>query len=51
MRKTGACHGDPGQEETAMTERTKCLDTREAAVHLGLSTRTLDRYRVSGRCS
>ena len=34
-----------------MTERTKCLDTREAAVHLGLSTRTLDRYRVSGRCS
>ena len=24
------------------------LNTREAAAHLGLSTRTLDRYRVSG---
>ena len=24
------------------------LNTREAADHLGLSTRTLDRYRVSG---
>ena len=24
------------------------LNTREAAEHLGLSTRTLDRYRVSG---
>ena len=31
-----------------MTERTKFLNTREAAAHLGLSTRTLDRYRVSG---
>ena len=27
---------------------TKYLNTREAAAHLGLSTRTLDRYRVSG---
>ena len=40
--------GAGGQEETAMTERTKYLNTREAAAHLGLSTRTLDRYRVSG---
>ena len=32
-----------------MTQRgTIYLNTREAAVHLGLSTRTLDRYRVSG---
>ena len=31
-----------------MTERTEYLNTREAAAHLGLSTRTLDRYRVSG---
>ena len=31
-----------------MTERTKYMNTREAAAHLGLSTRTLDRYRVSG---
>ena len=31
-----------------MTEGTKYLNTREAAAHLRLSTRTLDRYRVSG---
>ncbi len=32
-----------------MTQRgTIYLTTREAAAHLGLSTRTLDRYRVSG---
>ncbi len=32
-----------------MTDRgTIYLNTREAALHLGLSTRTLDRYRVSG---
>ena len=31
-----------------MTERTKYLNTRAAAAHLDLSTRTLDRYRVSG---
>ena len=32
-----------------MTQRgTIYLDTRQAAAHLGLSTRTLDRYRVSG---
>ena len=32
-----------------MTQRgTIYLNTREAAAHLGLSTRTLDRYRVSG---
>ena len=29
-------------------EGTIYLNTREAAGHLGLSTRTLDRYRVSG---
>ena len=29
-------------------EGTIYLNTREAAIHLGLSTRTLDRYRVSG---
>ena len=28
--------------------KTDYLDTRAAAAHLGLSTRTLDRYRVSG---
>ena len=31
-----------------MTERTSYLSTRQAAEYLGLSTRTLDRYRVSG---
>ena len=31
-----------------MTGRTKYLNTREAAAQLGLSSRTLDRYRVSG---
>ena len=32
-----------------MTDKgTIYLNTREAAAHLGLSTRTLDRYRVSG---
>ena len=31
-----------------MTQGCKYLNTREAAAHLGLSTRTLDRYRVSG---
>ena len=32
-----------------MTDRgTIYLNTREAAAYLGLSTRTLDRYRVSG---
>ena len=29
-------------------EETSYLSTRQAAAHLGLSTRTLDRYRVSG---
>ena len=29
-------------------EATIYLNTRQAAVHLGLSTRTLDRFRVSG---
>ena len=31
-----------------MTQGCIYLTTREAAAHLGLSTRTLDRYRVSG---
>ena len=31
-----------------MTQGCKYLNTREAAAHLGLSSRTLDRYRVSG---
>ena len=32
-----------------MTDRaTPYLNTRQAADHLGLSTRTLDRFRVSG---
>ena len=31
-----------------MTEATNYLSTRQAAAWLGLSTRTLDRYRVSG---
>ena len=31
-----------------MTEATNYLNTCQAAAHLGLSTRTLDRYRVSG---
>ncbi len=31
-----------------MTGKSAYLNTREAAAHLGLSTRTLDRYRVSG---
>ena len=29
-------------------EGTRYLNTRQAAHHLGLSTRTLDRFRVSG---
>ena len=31
-----------------MTEETNYLNTLQAAAYLGLSTRTLDRYRVSG---
>ena len=31
-----------------MTEKINYLSTRGAAEYLGLSTRTLDRYRVSG---
>ena len=31
-----------------MTQGCIYLNTREASAHLGLSTRTLDRYRVSG---
>ena len=36
------------EEETATTPRTKYLNTREAAEYLGLSTRTMGRYRVTG---
>lgn len=31
-----------------MTEETNYLDTQQAARHLGLSAKTLSRYRVSG---
>ena len=31
-----------------MNQETQYLSTRQAAEYLGLSTRTLDRYRVSG---
>ena len=31
-----------------MNDERKYLSTREAADYLGLSSRTLDRYRVSG---
>ena len=31
-----------------MQEQSPYLSTRAAAAHLGLSTRTLDRYRVAG---
>ena len=31
-----------------MTEGTTYLSTREAAKHLGLAARTLDRYRITG---
>ena len=34
--------------DTPMRDDTTYLDTRAAAAHLGLSPRTLDRYRVSG---
>ena len=34
--------------ETETTPRTKYLNTREAAEYLGLSTRTMNRYRVTG---
>ena len=36
------------QGDTPMRDHTTYLDTRAAAAHLGLSPRTLDRYRVSG---
>ena len=36
------------EKETEMTEGTNYLSTRRAAAHLGLSPRTLDRYRVTG---
>ena len=36
------------QGDTPMRDDTTYLDTRAAAAHLGLSPRTLDRYRVSG---
>ena len=38
----------PMQGDTPMRDDTTYLDTRAAAAHLGLSPRTLDRYRVSG---
>jgi len=38
----------PTTGDTPMRDHTTYLDTRAAAAHLGLSPRTLDRYRVSG---
>lgn len=38
----------PTTGDTPMRDDTTYLDTRAAAAHLGLSPRTLDRYRVSG---
>ena len=38
----------PGREENTMADEKKYLSTRKAARHLGLSPRTLDRYRVTG---
>ena len=36
------------EKETEMTDGKNYLSTRRAAKHLGLSPRTLDRYRVTG---
>ena len=36
------------QKETQMTDGKKYLSTREAAEHVGLASRTLDRYRITG---
>ena len=39
---------DMDKEQGMTDEATRYLNTRQAADHLGLSTRTLDRFRVSG---
>ena len=46
----GPASSAPGalQQEASMTEQPKLLNTREAAEFLGLSHRTLERYRISG---
>ena len=40
---------DMDKEQGMTDEATRYLNTRQAADHLGLSTRTLDRFRVVGR--
>ena len=42
----GAAYMD--KEQGMTDEATRYLNTRQAADHLGLSTRTLDRFRVTG---
>ena len=39
---------DMDKEQGMTDEMPRYLNTRQAAGHLGLSTRTLDRFRVSG---
>ena len=48
LRKGRSPRTGRGDEETDMSDERKYLSTREAAEYLGLSARTLDRYRVSG---
>ena len=48
--RTGKAGEQPGYlEEATMNAERNYLITREAAEYLGLSSRTLDRYRISGR--
>ena len=48
MRRNGAGNGAGGTHDGTGEEEPVYLDTRAAAAFLGLSPRTLDRYRVSG---
>lgn len=48
MRRNGAGNGAGGGHDGTGEEEPVYLDTRAAAAFLGLSPRTLDRYRVSG---
>ena len=47
QRDGGASEG-AASEEPAPTARAKYLNNREAAEYLGLSVRTMNRYRVTG---